>query len=138
MVHKKNIIEKNNYSLALLHNDIKNINILLSKEKLSNKPSIDLSTSVEYSDTGRIDSGTEKTNGTLGLTLTIPVFQQNNDKSDIRKYQSQLLQAELSFEDKKQDLIIQASHLYKDFLISKSNIAQTLSSYYQFKHPWKA
>jgi len=59
----------------------------------------------------------------LGLTLTIPIFQQNNDKSDIRKYQSQLLQAELSFEDKKQDLIIQASNLYKDFLISKSNIA---------------
>ena len=96
---------------------------LLSKEKQTNKPSLDLSTSLEYSDSGRIDSGTEKTNGTLGLTLTIPIFQQNNDKSDIRKYQSQLLQAELSFEDIKQDLTIQASNLYKDFLISKSNIA---------------
>ncbi len=116
-------IEKNNYSLALLDNDIRNTSILLSKEKLANKPSLDLSTSVEYSDSGRIDSGTEKTNGTLGLTLTIPIFQQNNDKSDIRKYQSQLLQAELSFEDTKQDLIIEASNLYKDFLISKSNIA---------------
>ena len=116
-------IEKNNYSLALLDNDIRNTSILLSKEKLANKPSLDLSTSVEYSDSGRIDSGTEKTNGTLGLTLTIPIFQQNNDKSDIRKYQSQLLQAELSFEDTKQDLIIKASNLYKDFLISKSNIA---------------
>jgi len=116
-------IEKNNYSLALLNNDINNTNILLSKEKLSNKPSLDLSTSFEYSDSGRIDSGTEKTNGTIGLTLTIPIFQQNIDKSDIRKYQSKLLQAELIFEDTKQDLRIQASNLYKNYLISKSNIS---------------
>jgi len=116
-------VEKNNYSLALLNNDINNTNILLSKEKLSNKPSLDLLTSFEYSDSGRIDSGTEKTNGTIGLTLTIPIFQQNIDKSDIRKYQSKLLQAELIFEDTKQDLRIQASNLYKNYLISKSNIS---------------
>ena len=116
-------VENNNYSLALLDNDIHNTNILLSIERLSNKPSLDLSTSVEYSDSGRIDSGTEKTNGTIGLTLTIPVFQKNNDKSDIRKYQSKLLQSELTFEDTKQDLTIQASNLYKNYLISKSNIS---------------
>ena len=115
-------VEKNNYSLALLNNDLLNSTILLAKEKLNNKPSLDLSTSVEYSDSGRIDSGTEKTNGTIGLTLTIPIFQQNNDKSDIRKYQSQLLQAELTLDDAKQDLSIQASNLYKNYLISKSNI----------------
>ena len=116
-------IESNNYSLALLDNDIRNTNLLLSIEKLNNKPSLDLSTSVEYSDSGRIDSGTEKTNGTIGLTLTIPIFQKNNDKSDIRKYQSKLLQSELTFEDTKQDLTIQASNLYKNYLISKSNIS---------------
>ena len=116
-------VEKNNYSLALLNNDLRNATILLAKEKLNNKPSLDLSTSVEYSDSGRIDSGTEKTNGTIGLTLTIPIFQQNNDKSDIRKYQSQLLQAELTLDDARQDLKIQASNLYKNYLISKSNIS---------------
>ena len=116
-------VENNNYSLALLDNDILNTNLLLAIEKLNNKPSLDLSTSVEYSDSGRIDSGTEKTNGTIGLTLTIPVFQKNNDKSDIRKYQSKLLQSELTFEDTKQDLTIQASNLYKNYLISKSNIS---------------
>jgi len=58
-------VEKNNYTLASLDNDIKNTNILLSKEKLSNKPSLDLSTSVEYSDSGRLDTGTETTNGQL-------------------------------------------------------------------------
>ncbi len=115
-------VEQNNFSLALLKNEILNTTILLSKEKLNNKPSLDLSTSIEYSDSGRIDSGTEKTNGTIGLTLSIPIFQQNNDKSDIRKYQSQLLQAELSLEDSQQDLRIQATNLYKNFLISKSNI----------------
>ena len=116
-------VENNNYSLALLDNDMRNTDLLLAIEKLSNKPSLDLSTSVEYSDSGRIDSGTEKTNGTIGLTLTIPVFQKNNDKSDIRKYQSKLLQSELTVEDSKQDLTIQASNLYKNFLISKSNIS---------------
>ena len=116
-------VENNNYSLALLDNNIFNTNLLLAIEKLNNKPSLDLSTSVEYSDSGRIDSGTEKTNGTIGLTLTIPVFQKNNDKSDIRKYQSKLLQSELTFEDTKQDLTIQASNLYKNYLISKSNIS---------------
>ena len=116
-------VENNNYSLALLDNDMRNTDLLLAIEKLSNKPSLDLSTSVEYSDSGRIDSGTEKTNGTIGLTLTIPVLQKNNDKSDIRKYQSKLLQSELTFEDSKQDLTIQASNLYKNFLISKSNIS---------------
>ena len=116
-------VEKNNYTLASLDNDIKNTNILLSKEKLSNKPSLDLSTSVEYSDSGRLDTGTETTNGTIGLTLTIPIFQKNNDKSDIRKYRSQLLQSELTYDDTKQDLRIQASNLYKNYLISKSNIS---------------
>ena len=57
------------------------------------------------------------------MTLTIPIFQQNNDKSDIRKYQSQLLQAELTLDDARQDLKIQASNLYKNYLISKSNIS---------------
>ena len=116
-------VDNNNYTLALLDNDTRNTNLLLAIEKLSNKPSLDLSTSVEYSDSGRIDSGTEKTNGTIGLTLTIPIFQKNNDKSDIRKYQSKLLQSELTFEDTKQDLTIQASNLYKNYLISKSNIS---------------
>ncbi len=116
-------VEIDNYSLALIENELQSINILLAKEKISNKPSLDLSTSVEYSDSGRIDSGTEKTNGTIGLTLTIPIFQQNIDKSNIRKFQSQLLQSELKFEDTREDLKIQASNLYKDFLVSKSNLS---------------
>lgn len=116
-------VENNNYQLSILRNNIENISIILAKEKLSTKPSLDLSTSVEYSDTGRIDSGSEKTNGTVGLTLTIPIFKQNIDKSNIRKFQSQLLQSELTSEDSSEDLKIQVSNLYKNYLISKSNIS---------------
>ena len=119
-------VENNNHQLAILKNNIENTRILLAKEKLSIKPSLDISSSIEYSDTGRIDSGTEKTNGTIGLTLTIPIFKQNIDKSNIRKFQSQLLQSELTIEDTKEDLKIQVSNLYKNYLISKSNISSNI------------
>jgi len=115
-----------NYDLLLLSNEIKNKNILLSKEKNSNKANLDLTASAEYSDSGRIDSGTEKTNGTIGFTLSIPIFQQNIDKSDIRKIQSQILQAELNLEDFRGDIKIQASNLFKNYLISKSEITSNL------------
>ena len=124
-----NILENvanNNYDLLILQNDMINKKILIEKEKKSNAPSLDLSASAEYSDSGRIDSGTETTDGTIALTLTIPIFQQNLDKSDIRKYQSQLLQTELNYEDLKEDLEIQAIDLYKNYLISKSEIDSNL------------
>ena len=123
------IIQKtstNNYDLLILKNDIRNIEILLAKEKQSKLPSLDLSASAEYSDSGRIDNGTKKTNGTIGLTLTIPIFKQNIDNSNIRKYQSQILQSELSYDDLIDDLEIQVSNLYKNYLISKLNIKTNL------------
>ena len=116
----------NNYDLLILKNDIKNKEILLAKEKQSKLPSLDLSASAEYSDSGRIDNGTKKTDGTIGLTLTIPIFKQNLDNSNIRKYQSQILQSELSYQDLISDLEIQASNLYKNYLISKANIKSNL------------
>ena len=125
-----NIIQKtraDNYDLLILKNDIYNKEILLAKEKQSKLPSLDLSASAEYSDTGRIDSGTEKTNGTIALTLTIPIFQQNLDNSDIRKYKSQILQSELSYDDLIADLEIQAANLYKNYQISKLNIKSNLT-----------
>ena len=116
----------NNYDLLVLQNDMINKKILIEKEKKSNAPSLDLSASAEYSDAGRIDGGAETTDGTIALTLTIPIFQQNIDKSDIRKYQSQLLQTELNYEDLKADLEIQAMNLYKNYQISKSEIDTNL------------
>ena len=128
-INLNNIIlntNKNNIDLLILKNDIKNKQILLAKEKQSKLPSLDLSVSAEYSDSGRIDNGTEKTDGQIGLTLTIPIFKQNLDNSNIRKYQSQILQSELSYQDLISDLEIQASNLYKNYLISKANMESNL------------
>ena len=121
-----NNVSINNYDIIILQNDIKNKQFLLKKEKNSKKPSIDLSASAEYSDSGRIDDGTETTNGSIGLTLTIPIFKQNLDNSNIRKYNSQILQAELNLLDYKDELNIVVSNLYKDYLISKSKISSNL------------
>ena len=84
----------NNLNLKLLNNDIKNKEILLLKERKTKQPNVDILGSAEYSDGGRIDEGTETTQGSVALTLTIPIFQQGIKNSNIRKYQSQILMLE--------------------------------------------
>jgi len=112
----------NNLNLKLLINDTKNKEILMLKEKKTKQPNIDIVGSAEYSDGGRIDEGTETTKGSVALTLTIPIYQQGIKNSNIRKYRSQILQAELNFEDYKEDLIILISNAYKDFKISEAKM----------------
>ena len=119
-------VQKQNLDLLILGLEISNNEILLSKEKNSKLPSLDLSASAEYSDTGRIDPGSKKTDGSISLTLTIPIFQQNIDNSNIRKYHSKILQSEYNFDDYKSDLEIQALNLFKDYEISRSNIQTNL------------
>ena len=125
----KNVISNvniKNYNLLILKNEISNKKILLEKEKNTKLPSLDLSASAEYSNAGRMDDGTESTDGTIALTLTIPIFQQNIDNSNIRKYNSQILQSELNVEDYLADLDIETSNLFKNYLISKSSIKTNL------------
>ena len=121
-------LTKHNFTLELLRNDIKNKEILLLKEKKSKKPNLDISGTAEYSDTDRIDTGTESTKGTISLTLTIPIFQQGIDDSNIRKYQSQILQSELNFLDTEEDLKIQISNFYKDFVVNETKMKANLST----------
>ena len=109
-------------SIQLLNNDIKNKELLLLKEKKVKKPNLDLTGTAQYSDSDRIDSGTEATKGILALTLTIPIFQQGIDNSNIRKYNSQLLQAELNYEDSKEDLLVLISNTFKDFKVNVSKM----------------
>ena len=116
-----------NLNLQIIKNDIKNKEILLLKEKKTKQSNIDITGSAEYSDSGRIDSGTESTIGSIALTLTIPLYQQGIDNSNIRKYQSQILQTELNYEDYKDDLLIQISNTVKDFNISKINMESNLA-----------
>ena len=112
----------NNLSLQLLKNDIKNKEILLLKEKKTKKPNLDLTGTAEYSETDRIDGGTETLKSNVALTLTIPIFQQGIDDSNIRKYYSQILQAELNLQDAEEDLLIVISSAFKDFKISESKM----------------
>ena len=116
-----------NFNLQIIKNDIKNKEILLLKEKKTKQSNLDITGSAEYSDSGRIDSGTESTIGSITLTLTIPLYQQGIDNSNIRKYQSQILQSELNYEDYKDDLLIQISNTVKDFNISKINMKSNLA-----------
>jgi len=119
-------VYKDNFNILIAQNNIKIKEIDLSKEKSSNRPTLNLTASTEYSDASRIDSGTENTNASIGLTLTIPIFQQNIDKSDIRKINSQILQTEIELEDLKESLNIEVSNYYKNYLVSKSNLNTSL------------
>ncbi len=112
----------NNFNILISQNNIKVKEIELLKEKSSNKPSLDITASTEYSDSSRIDDGTENANASIALTLTIPIFQQNIDKSDIRKINSQILQTEIEYEDLKESLSIEVSNYFKNYLVSQSNL----------------
>ena len=126
LVNLSNTIETamdQNLNLLLAISDIENKKILLLKEKKSKKPSLDISGTAEYSDSGRIDSGTKLTQGSVALTLTIPLYQKDQDNSNIRKYHSQILQSEIYLEDFREDIQIQIYNTYKDFIISESNMS---------------
>ena len=126
LVNLSNTIETamdQNLNLLLAKSDIENKKILLLKEKKSKKPSLDISGTAEYSDSGRVDSGTELTQGSVALTLTIPLYQKDQDNSNIRKYHSQILQSEIYLEDFREGIQIQIYNIYKDFQISESNMS---------------
>ena len=116
----------NNLEILLIADDIKNKEILILKEKKSNLPSLDVSGTGLYSNSGRIADGSETTSGTISLTLTVPLFKKGQDKSNIRKYRSQLLQLEIGLLDYKNDLEIIIANSYKDFKISESKMKSNL------------
>ena len=119
-------VYRENFNILIAQNNIEIKEIELSKEKSSNKPTLDITASTEYSDGSRLDNGTENTNASIGLTITIPLFQQNIDKSDIRKINSQILQTEIEYEDLKESLNIEVSNYFKNYLVSKSNLNTSL------------
>ena len=126
LVNLSNTIETamdQNLNLLLAKSDIENKKILLLKEKKSKKPSLDISGTAEYSDSGRVDTGTELTQGSVALTLTIPLYQKDQDNSNIRKYHSQILQSEIYLEDFRADIQILIYNTYKDLQISESNMS---------------
>ena len=117
----KNSLE-NNLNLLQIKNEIKDKEILILKEKKSKKSSIDVAGTGLYSNGGRLEDGTEKTSGSIALTLTIPLFQHVQNNSNIRKYQSQILQAEMRLQDEKANLEILIANTFKDYKISQSQM----------------
>ena len=113
---------KNNLNLVLISNNIKNNEILILKERKSKKASLDITGTGLYSDGGRLDNGTKITSGSIALTLTIPLFNQGKNNSNIRKYQSKMLQAEMKLLDEKENLEILILNTFKDFKISESQM----------------
>ena len=118
--------KKNNLGLKKIYNEIKNIEILILKEKKTKLPNLDLSASGLYSNGSRLEAGTETTSGSISLTLTIPIFQKNQDNYNIKKYQSQLIQNEINLQDSNDDLEILIQNTYKDFQINKSRMNSDL------------
>ena len=117
----------NNLNLLLLENEILNKEILILKEKKSKKANIDISGTALYSDGSRLERGTNTTSGSIGLTITVPLYNKGQDDSNIRKYQSQKLQAEIQLQDQKDDLSILISNTYKNFKINESQMKANLS-----------
>ena len=117
---------ENNLGLLLISNDIKNIDILILKEKKAKMPNIDITGTGSYSNSGRLEKGSESTSGSIAITLNVPLFQKGQDNSNIRKYQSQKLQSEINFEDAKDDLKILLANTYKNIKISESKMKSNL------------
>ena len=116
----------NNLNLLSISNDIKNKQILILKEKKSKKPSLDITGTGLYSNGSRLEQGTDTTSGSIAITLTIPLFKKGQDDSNIRKYQSQMLQSEFNFQDSSDELQILIEIAYKDFRISESKMKSNL------------
>ena len=113
---------KNNLNLNLIYNDVKNNEILILKEKKLKKLSLDLTGTGQYSNAGRLEKGTENSSGSIALTITIPLFNQGHDDSNIRKYQSLMLQSEMKLDDEKENLEILILNTFKNYQISRSEM----------------
>ena len=69
---------------------------------------------------GRLEKGTEKNSGSIALNFNSSLYiNQGHDDSNIRKYQSQMLQSEMKLQDEKENLEILISNIFKDYQISQ-------------------
>ena len=121
-----NVAFNNNLNLILINNEIKDKEINILKEKSTKKPSIDIVGTGLYSYGSRLERGTNTSSGSVSLTLTIPLYQKGQDDSNIRKFRSQMLQAEIELKDSKEDLKILLANTYKDFKINQSKMESNI------------
>ena len=84
-------------------------------------PSLDITGDLSYNDDVSA-KGTESTSGSISAQLSIPIFQKGIENSDIRKFQSKLLQNEFKLNDKINDIDLQASILSNNYQIYQSQL----------------
>ena len=121
-----NNILKNNHELKILKNDYEIAKIQLDIHKKIILPTLDLTGTISYNDDVAAE-GTESNSGSLSAQLSIPIFQQGIENSDIRKYQSQLIQSQLKIDDKIDELKLTASILFNNYTINKSLLESSSS-----------
>ena len=121
-----NNILKNNHELKILKNDYEIAKIQLDIHKKIKLPTLDLTGTISYNDDVAAE-GTESNSGSLSAQLSIPIFQQGIENSDIRKYQSQLIQSQLKIDDKIDELKLTASILFNNYTINKSLLESSSS-----------
>ena len=121
-----NNILKNNHELKILKNDYEIAKIQLDIHKKVKLPTLDLTGTISYNDDVAAE-GTESNSGSLSAQLSIPIFQQGIENSDIRKYQSQLIQSQLKIDDKIDELKLTASILFNNYTINKSLLESSSS-----------
>ena len=102
-----------------------NINKDININNVFKLPSLDLTGDVSYKDDVAA-KGTESTSGSISATLSIPIYQKGIENSDIRKYQSKLLQSEYIINDKKESLELDTSILINNYKIYQSQLESSL------------
>jgi len=111
----------NNHEINSLEFDIEISKIDLEIYKKVKLPSLDITGDLSYNDDVSA-KGTESTSGSISAQLSIPIFQKGIENSDIRKFQSKLLQNEFKLNDKINDIDLQASILSNNYQIYQSQL----------------
>jgi len=112
---------KYNHDLKLLVYDYEVAKIDLQIQKNDKLPTLDLTGEVAYNDSVST-KGTETTSGSISATLTIPIYQQGIEYSNIRKYESKLIQAQYKIDDKKEDIRINCLMFINNYNVYKSQL----------------
>tara|TARA_B100000029_G_C17593080_1_gene963175 strand:+ start:1533 stop:2831 length:1299 start_codon:yes stop_codon:yes gene_type:complete len=116
----------NNHEIKSLEFDVEISKIDLEIYKKVKLPSLDITGDLSYNDDVSA-KGTESTSGSISAQLSIPIFQKGIENSDIRKFQSKLIQNELKLSDKINDIDLQASILSNNYQIYQSQLTASKS-----------
>ena len=112
---------KYNHDFKILIYDYDVAQLELQIIKNDKLPTLDLTGEVAYNDSVSTKD-TKTTSGSISASLSVPIYQQGIENSNIRKYESRLIQSGYRIDDKKEDIKLKASILIKNYNIYKSQL----------------